>query len=385
MADSDLPISGSPSSSSNKRRFDAMGPDGDVELPTVSTVQNAGTSSSTVSSTRSSGVEARRERNKRARNDMSDSSYASEVDDLLTATVHSVSPSSSDSSQSSYHSAHSVIPTLQPSSLVESTEDEDDMLLDPVIPEPSASSTPPPPPSFLENIPSLLTQSRSSPRPLSAADLRESRPSTATADEFARSVERAVAFDRAIAPLRRSPAVRPASPSGSAGPLPSLHSIDDFAIGLEIESFIASAQPIDVHSHRGGLLPRTSPLIRPPSSSSSRGAGALPSLRIPDDSGFDLASLVTSPTRPSGSPDDRQARVHYLRSGPPTRLTSRLCLHKLVTQISISVSDQSKKKRSAYRDLSSGWDAMWTIKLPFITQDLLERILEDKHAAQKLT
>ncbi|KAJ2982261.1 hypothetical protein NUW54_g10773 [Trametes sanguinea] len=50
-----------------------------------------------------------------------------------------------------------------------------------------------------------------------------------------------------------------------------------------------------------------------------------------------------------------------------------------------SVSDQSKQKRSAYRGLFSGWDLMWTIKLPFITQDPLERIVEDKHAAQKLT
>ncbi|KAI8973157.1 hypothetical protein BD414DRAFT_540051 [Trametes punicea] len=202
------------SSSSHKRRYDAMGPEGNADRAVLQTAHRSSGHSPTPSS---SSAEGSRERNKRARNDMSDSSYASEIDDLLLSSNDSVSPSS-DSSQSSYHSAHSDLPAAASSTTLEDAE-EDDMLVDPVLPEPLIPSTTVEPSSSFEDVPPLLMR-QSPPPPPNAAAPRVPGPFAAVNDEFARFLERANAFDRAIAPLRISPAVRPASSSRGAGPLP---------------------------------------------------------------------------------------------------------------------------------------------------------------------
>lgn len=199
-------------SSSHKRTFDAINPDAETDRPDP---QHAGRRDSPVPS--SSRAEASRERNKRARND-SDSSYTSEVDDIL---ADSVSPSSSGSSNSSYHSAQSTLPTAASPTLLDESEEDMHMLIDPAISESHTRPTSPidDRPTYFELFPSPPRQSQ------------PAAPQPGPYEDIARSLERANAFDREIAPLRSSPAVLPTSSAQGAGPLPPVRlppGLDDF-------------------------------------------------------------------------------------------------------------------------------------------------------------
>ncbi|KAI0325564.1 hypothetical protein GY45DRAFT_217660 [Cubamyces sp. BRFM 1775] len=209
MADSDRSEARSSSSSSHKRPYDALRPDGGIDR---SNDYGVGRSNVLSSASSHSSPEGSRERSKRARNDLSDSSYASEVDDLLLS-GDSVSPSGSSSSQSSYHSALSVLPSSSSTHSNNAVED-DVMLVDPVLPEPidPSSTVQPSFPLFLDILSDVPSTSSSPTRRSSAyptASITNSSPgagSHATADDtFSRSLERATVFDREIAPLRLSP------------------------------------------------------------------------------------------------------------------------------------------------------------------------------------
>lgn len=206
---------GAPSgSSSHKRTFDAINPDAETDRPDP---QHAGRRDSPVPS--SSRAEASRERNKRARND-SDSSYTSELDDILLSAADSASSSSSGSSNSSYHSAQSTLPTAASPTLLDESEEDMHMLLDTVVSE--SHTRPASPiderPTYFELFPHPRQSQPAAPQP-------------GPYEDMARSLERASAFDREIAPLRSSPAVLPTSSAQGAGPLPPVRlppGLDDF-------------------------------------------------------------------------------------------------------------------------------------------------------------
>ncbi|KAI0644102.1 hypothetical protein C8Q79DRAFT_1011900 [Trametes meyenii] len=217
MAEPQLTPNASSSSSSHKRSYDAIGPEGGTNRSDVPPPGRSRRGSPTRSP---SSAEGSRERNKRARNDR-DSSYTSEVEDLLLSTGNPVSPSSSGSSRSSYHSAHSTLPTVTSPSLHDAAEDGmlvDPVFAEPVLPEPrppsSASAVEPP---WAETV--LPVPHRRS--PMSTSDAVTSRETRFhTFDEFRRSLERVNAFDREIAPLRSSPTAVPTTTSRNTGPLP---------------------------------------------------------------------------------------------------------------------------------------------------------------------
>ncbi|KAH9896544.1 hypothetical protein C8Q73DRAFT_414766 [Cubamyces lactineus] len=216
MADSRHSETSSSSSSSHKRPYDALRPDGSIDRSTDYSIRRSGGLSPAGSHT---SPEGSRERSKRARNDLSDSSYASEVDDLLLP-GDSVSPSGSSSSQSSYHSALSALPSSSTTLSHDATED-DAMLVDPIAPDTNgpSSTTQPSFPLFLDvlsDVPSNPNSStrRSSVYPTASTTHTSSGAGShvAAEDTFSRSIERATAFDREIAPLRLSPVDIP-SPS----------------------------------------------------------------------------------------------------------------------------------------------------------------------------
>lgn len=203
---------GMPSGSSHKRTFDAINPDPETDT------QHAGRSRRDSPVPSSSREEANRERNKRARND-SDSSYTSELDDILAADP--LSPSSSGGSNSSYHSAQSTLPTAASPTLLDESEEDMHMLIDPAVPESHTRPTSPidDRPTYFELFPGPPRQSQ----PIA--------PQSGSYEDIARSLERASAFDREIAPLRSSPAVLPTSSAQGAGPLPPVRlppGLDDF-------------------------------------------------------------------------------------------------------------------------------------------------------------
>ncbi|KAI0354024.1 hypothetical protein OH77DRAFT_533720 [Trametes cingulata] len=215
------------SSSSHKRSYDAIGPETEAGQTDL---QHPRRSRGDSPQRSPSSGEGSRERSKRARPD-SGSSYTSEVDDILLSTTASVSPSSSSgSSQSSYHSAQSTLPGLVSPPLLDAAED--DMLVDPVEPDPRPASPVGGMSSFLDTV--LPRPTRRIPAPPSASSVPQRTASEPFEENFARFLERASAFDREIAQLRSSPAGLPTSSSRSAGPLPPLESPpgldDDFLI-----------------------------------------------------------------------------------------------------------------------------------------------------------
>ncbi len=188
-------------SSSHKRTFE----EADTDRPAP---QHAGPSRRDSPVRSSNSAEASRERNKRARND-SDSSYTSELDDILLSAADSVS-SSSGSSNSSYHSAQSTLPTAASPTLLDENEEDMHMHIDPAVSESHTRPTSPlgSQPTYFELFPGPPRQN-----PPTA-------PQLGPYEDIARSLERASAFDREIAPLRSSPAVLPTSSAQGAGPLP---------------------------------------------------------------------------------------------------------------------------------------------------------------------
>ncbi|KAI0368498.1 hypothetical protein BV20DRAFT_1053900 [Pilatotrama ljubarskyi] len=213
-------------SSSHKRSYDAIGPEADSDQTDV---QHPTRSRRDSPPRPASGGEGSRERSKRARPD-SNSSYASEVDHILLPTADSVSPSSSGSSHSSYHSAHSTLPGVASPPLLDVVDE--DMLIDPVEPEPHATSPAGRIPSYIDTI--LSVSPRHSPAPSNPSRAPQRTSSEPFEENFARFLERATAFDREIAQLRSSPANLPTSSSRSANPLPPVYPPpeleDDFVI-----------------------------------------------------------------------------------------------------------------------------------------------------------
>lgn len=235
-------------SSSHKRSYDAMGPDGERGGPSP---QQAGRSHRDSPSRSATAAEDSRERNKRARNE-NDSTYTSELDDiLLSTTADSLSSSSSTSSQSSYHSAHSTLPAAPSPAPVEMEGIlEEHMLVEQDMPD---AHPPSPVPSPMPRAPSHWDILSLAPRQ-STVPLRTGRtpPSTSTGpleDAIAMSLERASAFDREIAPLRSSPAALPTSSSArNAGPIPPIRLPrgldDDLHLSRAYATYDTDAYPV---------------------------------------------------------------------------------------------------------------------------------------------